>query len=82
MESKAYDSKKFAKKAKAWEEILTTFHSQNPNGIRGDLSQLQAYCRRLKLHSKKEHCLHRREARKTGEGKAHASSSEISQSVA
>ena len=32
------NSKAFAKKAKVWEEILTTFHSQNPNGIKRDLS--------------------------------------------
>ena len=37
---------------------------------------------RLKLQSKKEHDLHRREARKTGEGKAPASSSEVKRLVA
>jgi len=30
-----------AKKGKAWEEILTTFNSQNPNSIKCDLCQLQ-----------------------------------------
>ena len=54
------------KKTKAWEEILTKFNSQNLNGIKSDLSQLQGCWRRLKLQSKKEQDLHRREARKTG----------------
>ena len=71
-----------AKKAKAWEEILTRFNSQNPNGIKRDRSQLQGCWRRLKLQSKKEHDLHRCEARKTGGGKAPASPSEVSKSVA
>ena len=69
VESKRYDSKPWAKKAKAWEEILTRFNSQNPNGIKRDLTQLQGCWRRLKLQSKKEHDLHRREARETGGGK-------------
>ena len=76
-----------AKKAKAWEEILTRFNSQIPNGIKCDLSQLQGCWRRLKLQSKKEHDLHRREAKKkkkkkTGGGKAPASPSEVSKLVA
>ena len=66
VESKGYDSKTLAKKTKASEEILTKFNSQNLNGIKSDLSQLQGCWRRLKLRSKKEHDLHRREARKTG----------------
>ena len=33
VESKGYDSKTLTKKAKAWEEILTRFNSQIPNGI-------------------------------------------------
>ena len=108
VESKGYESKTLAKKTKAWEEILTKFNSQNLNGIKSDLSQLQGCWRQLKLNlvprvfslsnmaaarektsssllpppywkarrpsgrgwlklqSKKEHDLHRREARKTG----------------
>ena len=66
VESKGYDSKTLAKKTKASEEILTKFNSQKLNGIKSDLSQLQGCWRRLKLRSKKEHDLHRREARKTG----------------
>ena len=66
VESKGYDSKTLTKKAKAWEEILTRFNSQIPNGIKRDLSQLQGCWRRLKLQSKKEHDLHCRETRKTG----------------
>ena len=73
VESKGYDSKTLAKKAKAWEEILTRFNSQIPIGIKRDLSQLQ---------SKKEHDLHRREAKKTGGGKAPASPNEVSKLVA
>ena len=46
------------------------------------VSQLQGCWRRLKLQSKKEHDLHRREARKTGGGKAPASPSEVSKLVA
>ena len=49
LESKGYDSKTLAKKAKAWEEILTRFNSQIPNGIKRDLSQLQGCWKRLKL---------------------------------
>ena len=69
VESKGYDSKTLAKKTKAWEEILTKFNSQTLNSIKRDLCQLQGCWRRLKLQSKKEHDLHRREARKTGEEK-------------
>ena len=54
VEGKGYDCKTLAKKAKAWEEILTTFNSQNPNGIKRDLSQLQGCFMRLKLQSEKE----------------------------
>ena len=36
VENKGYDSKTLAKKAKAWEEILTRFNSQIPNGIKRD----------------------------------------------
>ena len=82
VESKGYDSKTFAKKAKAWEEILTRFNSQIPNGIKRDLSQLQGCWKRLKLQSKKEHDLHRRKAKKTVGGKAPASPSEVSKLVA
>ena len=53
VESKDYDSKALAKKGKAWEEILTRFNSQIPNGIKRDLSQLQGCWKRLKLQSKK-----------------------------
>ena len=69
VESKGYDSKTLAKKAKAWEDILTRFNSQIPNGIKRDLSQLQGCWKRLKLQSKKEHDLHRREAKKLVEEK-------------
>ncbi|KAK2567420.1 Myb/SANT-like DNA-binding domain-containing protein 3 [Acropora cervicornis] len=82
VESKGYDSKTLAKKAKAWEEILTRFNSQIPNGIKRDLSQLQGCWKRLKLQSKKEHDLHRREAKKSGGGGAPASPSEVSKLVA
>ena len=79
VDSKGYDSKTLAKKAKTWEELyselLTRLNSQNPNSIKRDLGQLQGCWRRLKLQSKKEHDLNRREARKTGEGKASASAS-------
>ena len=64
VESKGYDSKTLAKKAKAWEEILTRFNSQIPNGIKRDHSQLQGCWKRLKLQSKKEHDLHSPEAKK------------------
>ena len=76
-----YNSKTLAKKTKAWEEILTKFNSENPNCIKRDPSQLQGCWRRLKLQSKKEHELHRREARKTGGGRAPASPSEVSKLV-
>ena len=82
VESKGYDSKTLAKKTKAWEEILTKFNSQNLHGIKRDLSQLQGCWRRLKLQSKKENDLQRREARKTGGGKAPGSPSEVSKLVA
>ena len=78
VESKGYDSKTLAKKAKAWEKILTRFNSQNPNGIKRDLTQLQGCWRRLKLQSKKEQGLHLREARKTGGGNDPTSPSEVS----
>ena len=82
LESKGYDSKTLAKKTKAWGKILTKFNSQNLNGIKRDLSQLQGCWRRLKLQSKKEHNLHRCEARKTGGRKVPASPSEVSKLVA
>ena len=41
VENKGYDSKTLTKKAKAWEEILKKFNSQNPNGIKRDLNQVQ-----------------------------------------
>ena len=82
VQSKDYDSKTLAKKAKAWEEILTTLNSQNSSDIKRDLSQLQGCWRRLKLQSKKEHDLHRRETRKTGGGRAPASPIEVSKLVA
>ena len=78
VESKGYDSKTLAKKTKAWEEILAKFNSQNLNGIKCDLNQLQGCWRWLKLQSKKEHDLHRREARKAGGRKAPGSPSEVS----
>ena len=53
VESKDYDSKMLTKKAKAWEDILTRFNSQIPNGIKRDLTQLEGCWRRLKLQSKK-----------------------------
>ena len=81
VKSKGYGSKTLAKKTKAWEEILTNFNSKNLNGIKRDLNQLQRCWRRLKLLSKKEHDLHRREARKTGGRKALALSSEVSKLV-
>ena len=69
---KARTVKRWQKTAKAWEKILTKFNSQNLNGVKRDLSQLQGCWRRLimKLQSKKEHDLHRHEERKTGGGKA------------
>ena len=63
VESKGYDSKTLTKKAKALEEVLSRFNSQIPNGIKCNLSQLQGCWRRLKLQSKTEHDLHRRERR-------------------
>ncbi|CAH3171075.1 unnamed protein product, partial [Porites lobata] len=46
--SKGYDSKALAKEEKAWDEILTKFfNSQNPNGIKSELSQLQGRWRQL-----------------------------------
>ena len=33
--------KRWQKKAKPWEEILTKFNFQNPKGIKRDLSQLK-----------------------------------------
>ena len=74
--------KRWQKTTKAWEKILTKFNSQNLNGIKRDLSQLQGCWKRLKLQSKKEHNLHRREARKTGGGKARGCPSEVSKLVA
>ena len=82
VESNGYNSKTLAKKTKAQEEILTNFNSQNLNGIKRDLSQLQGWWRQLKLQSKKKLDLHRREERKTGGGKAPVSSSEVSELVA
>jgi len=43
VESKGYDRKTFAIKAKAWEEILTKFNSKNPKGIKRNLSQLHCH---------------------------------------
>ena len=80
MESEGYDSKTLTKKAKAWEELLSGFYSQIPNGIKRNLSQLQGCWRPLKLQLKKEHDLHCRETRKTG-GKAPASPIEVSKLV-
>ena len=82
VKKQGYDNKTLGKKAKAWEEILQTFNSQNPNGIKRDMNHIQGCWRRLKLQSKKEHDLQHREARKTGGGKAPASPSEISKLVA
>ena len=62
--------KRWQKKARAWEEILTTFNSQNSDGVKRDFSQRQGCWRRLNLQSKREHDLHRREASKTGGVKA------------
>ena len=50
--------------------------------VQRDLSQLQGCCKRLTLQSKKEHDLHRREARKPGGGKAPASSRDLSKVLA
>ena len=46
MESKGYNSKMLAKKAKAWEDILTKFNSQNPKGMNRDLRKFQGCWRR------------------------------------
>jgi len=43
VESKGYDRKTFAKKPKAWEEILTKFKSKNPKGIKRNLSRLHCH---------------------------------------
>ena len=46
--NKGYDSKALGKEEKAWDEILTKFfNSQNPNGIKSELSQLQGRWRQL-----------------------------------
>ena len=84
-DSKGYDSKTLTKKGKGmhgrkFELDLTP--PRIPNGIKRDLSQPQGCWRRLKLQSKKEHDLHRRETRKTDGGKAPASPSEVSKLVA
>ena len=40
--------KRWQKEEKAWDEILTKFfNSQNPNGIKSELSQLQGRWRQL-----------------------------------
>ena len=80
--AKAMTIRHWQKRQRHGEEILTRFNSQNPYGIKRDLSQLHGCWRRLKLQSKKEHDLQRREARKTCGGKAPASSSEVSKLVA
>ena len=49
---------------------MLKFNSQNPNGIKREVNQIQGNWRRLKLQSKKEHDLQSREARKTSGGKA------------
>ena len=46
------------------------------------MNQIQGCWRRLKLQSKKEHDLQRRESRKTGGGKAPASPSQVCNLVA
>jgi len=58
------------------------FNSQNPNGIKRDMNQIQGCWRRLKVQSEKEHDLQRRESRKTGGGKAPASPSQVCKLVA
>ena len=70
VEGKGYDSETLAKNARVWEEILTTFNSQNSDGVKRDLSQRQGCWRRLNLQSKRQNDLHRREASKTGGVKA------------
>ena len=49
---------------------MLKFNSQNPNGIKREVNQIQGNWRRLKHQSKKEHDLQSREARKTSGGKA------------
>ena len=49
---------------------MLKFNSQNPNGIKREVNQIQGNWRRLKLQSKKEHDLQSREAKKTSGGKA------------
>ena len=46
------------------------------------MNQIQGCWRRLKMQSKKEHDLQRRESRKTGGGKAPASPSQVCKLVA
>ena len=47
-ETKAMTVKRWQKEEKAWDEILTKFfNSQNPNGIKSELSQLQGRWRQL-----------------------------------
>ena len=70
------------KKAKAWEEILKKFNSQNPNRIKRDLNQVQGCWRRLRLQSKKQHDLQRRESRTTDGGKTPGSPSQVCKIVA
>ena len=83
VESKGYDSKTLAKKAKAWKEFLTTFNSQNPDGIKRNVSQLQGCWRQVETKFEKEHDLHHWEARKNdGGGKAPASPSGVSKLIA
>ncbi|KAJ7378909.1 hypothetical protein OS493_019603 [Desmophyllum pertusum] len=82
VENKGYNSNALTKKAKAWDEILRKFNSQNPNGIKRDLNQIQGCWKRLKIQSKKEHDMQRRESRKTGGGKAPASPSQVCKVVA
>ena len=82
VESKGYNNKTLRKKANTWGEILQKFNSWNPNGIKQDMNQIQGCWRPLKLQSKQEHNLQHREARKTSRGKAPASPSEVSKSLA
>ena len=49
---------------------MLKFNSQNPNGIKREVNQIQGNWRQLKLQSKKEHDLQSREARETSGGKA------------
>ena len=57
--NKGYDNKRFQK-----------FNSQNQNGIKREMNQIQGCRRRLKLQFKKEHDLQSREARKSSGRKA------------